>query len=87
MKSYSKFLLILITIVFFTKNIEAQDTTLYEKPSWAAQQLQKMTLEEKIAQIIIIRIHSNKDAQYNARKIKEIEKYQQIGRASCRERV
>ena len=38
-----------------------------------------MTLEEKIAQLIIIRIHSNKDAQYNAQKIKEIEQYQPGG--------
>jgi beta-glucosidase-like glycosyl hydrolase/CubicO group peptidase (beta-lactamase class C family) len=38
-----------------------------------------MTLEEKIAQIIFIRMHSNKDAQYNAQKIKEIEKYQPGG--------
>ena len=80
MKNYPKTPFILIVILFFfTKNVVCQDTTFYEKPSWALQQLQKMTLEEKIAQIIIIRIHSNKDAQYNVQKIKEIEKYQPGG--------
>ena len=80
MINYPKILLFLIIVIFyFTKDVDCQDTAFIEKKDWASQQLQKMTLEEKIAQIIIIRIHSNQDAQYNAQKIKEIEKYQPGG--------
>ena len=70
----------LFSIIFlftFTQSIKCQEIS--TESSWAAQQLQKMSLEEKIGQIIIMRIHSNKDAQYNAQKIKEIEKYQPGG--------
>jgi len=63
----------ILFLLFFTQKTICQET------SWAEQQLQKMTLEEKIAQLIFIRIHSNKDEQYNAQKIKEIEKYQPGG--------
>ena len=66
-------------IFSFIKNVECQQTTFYDDDSWATQQLNTMTLEEKIAQIIFIRMHSNKDAQYNTQKIKEIEKYQPGG--------
>ncbi|MCL2436318.1 MAG: serine hydrolase [Lentimicrobiaceae bacterium] len=69
-----KILLLSIILLFsFIEKTECQPTT------WALQQLQTMTLEEKIAQLIIIRIHSNKDAAYNAQKIKEIEQYQPGG--------
>ncbi|MCL2290695.1 MAG: serine hydrolase [Bacteroidetes bacterium] len=68
----------IIFIFTFIQKVECQQIPLAEE-SWAAQQLQKMTLEEKIAQLIFIRIHSNKDAQYNAQKIREIEKYQPGG--------
>ena len=63
----------------FIEILECQQIPSDKDTSWATQQLQSMTLEEKIAQIIFIRIHSNKDAQYNAQKIKEIEKYQPGG--------
>jgi len=63
----------------FIKTVECQQTSSYSNSSWAKQQLEKMTLEEKIAQIIFIRMHSNKDAQYNIQKIKEIEKFQPGG--------
>jgi len=69
-----KIVLFLILFLFSFTQI-----TICQEISWAEQQLQKMTLEEKIAQIIFIRMHSNKDAQYNAQKIKEIEKYQPGG--------
>jgi beta-glucosidase-like glycosyl hydrolase/CubicO group peptidase (beta-lactamase class C family) len=65
--------------VFFIKKVECQQISFQNEANWAAQQLNKMTLEEKIAQIIFIRMHSNKDEQYNAQKIKEIEKYQPGG--------
>jgi len=74
--------IVLFSIIFiftFIQKVECQPTPFNEDISWAAQQLKKMTLEEKIAQIIFIRMHSNKDAQYNAQKIKEIEKYQPGG--------
>jgi len=71
------FFLIFFFIAFMEK-AECQQIPI-EEESWAAQQFKKMTLEEKIAQIIFIRIHSNKDAQYSAQKIKEIEKYQPGG--------
>jgi len=80
MKHFSKSLLFFIFCLFyFIKSTECRQTSFHEEPSWAVQQFQKMTLEEKIAQLIFIRIHSNKDAQYNAQKIKEIEKYQPGG--------
>ncbi|MCL2245812.1 MAG: serine hydrolase [Lentimicrobiaceae bacterium] len=66
-------------LLIFTKTVDSQEINFNREYSWAAQQLQKMTLEEKIAQLIFIRIHSNKDVQYNAQKIKEIEKFQPGG--------
>ena len=69
------FIIVIFLLFIFIQNTECQKTT----HSWAVQQLEKMTLEEKIAQIIFIRIHSNKDEKYNAQKIKEIEKYQPGG--------
>ena len=73
-------LLFLFPIFLFSfERVGCQPTSFKEEPSWAEQQLQNMTLEEKIAQLIFIRIHSNKDALYNAQKIKEIEKYQPGG--------
>ena len=47
--------------------------------SWAENRLHEMTLEEKIAQITMIRIHSNYDSSYEAAMIKEIEEYQPGG--------
>ena len=72
-------LFFLIFFLVFTKNTECQSVLLNGSSTWAEEQLKKMTLEEKIAQIIFIRIHSNKDSQYNTQKINEIEKYQPGG--------
>jgi beta-glucosidase-like glycosyl hydrolase/CubicO group peptidase (beta-lactamase class C family) len=69
----------LIIFIFISITKAESQQIPFVKESWAVQQLEKMTLEEKIAQIIFIRIHSNKDANYNAQKIKEIEKYQPGG--------
>ena len=44
--------------------------------SWADSILQTLTLEEKIAQLISIRAHSDKDASYNDKLIQQVEKYQ-----------
>ena len=72
-------LIVFICLFSFVKKLECQTINFNNNSSWAEQQLKKMTLEEKIAQLIIIRIHSNKDAQCNTQKIKEIEKYQPGG--------
>lgn len=50
-----------------------------EYEDWAVEILQRMTLEEKIAQITMLRIHSNFDATYEQQMIEEIEKYQPGG--------
>lgn len=46
---------------------------------WAQTQLKQMTLEEKIAQLCILRIHSNFDEVYNQQIIEEIATYQPGG--------
>jgi len=71
--------LFIIFLFNFVNNADGQQVVPNTNTGWAVQQLQKMTLEEKIAQIMIIRIHSNKDVQYNNQKIKEIEKFQPGG--------
>ena len=77
---YQIFFQIFLFIIFSSiEDAKCQSVSFKEDATWAKEQLQKMTLEEKIAQIIFIRIHSNKDAQYNTKKIKEIEKYQPGG--------
>ncbi|MDR0368885.1 MAG: serine hydrolase [Bacteroidales bacterium] len=48
----------------------------HTKPSWADSVLQTLTLEEKIAQLISIRAHSNKNQSYNQEIVKQVEKYQ-----------
>ncbi|MCL2167701.1 MAG: serine hydrolase [Lentimicrobiaceae bacterium] len=80
MKPYFTSLFLLNIVLFsYIEKTECQSFNIEKEANWAVQQLEKMTLEEKIAQIIFIRIHSNRDAQYNAQKIKEIEKYQPGG--------
>ena len=67
--------LLLYFIIFFLNLI-----TFGQEPnisySWANQTLEKMTLEEKIAQLLVIRIHSNFDESYNTKIVADIEKYQ-----------
>lgn len=46
---------------------------------WATYQMEKMTLEEKIAQLCIVRIHSNYDEKYNQQIVSEIETFQPGG--------
>ena len=80
MKRHPFFLLIYIFFSFsLVTKTESQNVIIDDDTGWAVGQLKKMTLEEKIAQLMIIRIHSNKDAQYNIQKIKEIEKFQPGG--------
>ena len=45
------------------------------KLSWADSVLQTLTLDEKIAQLFIIRAHSDKTADYNASLLEQIKKY------------
>lgn len=63
------FLLIYIPFLLFAQTPET-------KYSWAEQKLEQMSLEEKIAQLLIIRIHSNYNETYNAKMVVDIEKYQ-----------
>lgn len=44
--------------------------------SWADSVLARMTLEQKIAQLMVIRLHSDKDSVYNDTITKYIKKYQ-----------
>ena len=46
------------------------------KDSWAKEQLEKMTLEEKIAQLIMVRVHSESNKATHDLKVAEMEKYQ-----------
>ncbi|HQQ21651.1 MAG TPA: hypothetical protein PK471_07050, partial [Bacteroidales bacterium] len=68
------FLLILTVMIPFSLFSQTVSST-----SWAEKQLQKMSLEEKIAQLMVIRIHSNQDENYNLKKIEEIKQYQPGG--------
>ncbi|MBP1672426.1 MAG: Beta-hexosaminidase precursor [Bacteroidetes bacterium] len=65
-------ILILLASLFFCSY--TQTTT--PKYTWANQQLAKMSLEEKIAQLLIIRVHSNFDETYNAKMVNDIQTYQ-----------
>lgn len=51
----------------------------FSEESWAETQLAKMSLEEKIAQLMMIRIHSNYSKEYQDNMVAEIEKYQPGG--------
>jgi len=44
--------------------------------SWVDSTLQNMTLDEKIAQLIMIPVYSNKSASYNSEVVKLVEEYQ-----------
>lgn len=70
MKKISIFLL-----VFISSFVLLGQSSL-PKYTWANQQLARMTLEEKIAQLLIIRIHSNYDETYNAKMVADIQHYQ-----------
>lgn len=68
-----KFVLIIILILLFTNSYTQIENRSF---TWANQQLERMSLEEKIAQLLVIRIHSNFDEKYNAKIVADIEKYQ-----------
>ena len=44
--------------------------------SWVDSVMSKMTLDEKIAQLIMIPVYSNKSASYNSETVKLVEQYQ-----------
>lgn len=70
MKKISIFLLV------FISGLVLLGQSSLPKYTWANQQLARMTLEEKIAQLLIIRIHSNYDETYNAKMVTAIQQYQ-----------
>ena len=52
---------------------------LLTEEAWAENRLKNMSLEEKIAQLMMIRIHSNFSKEYQNNMVEEIEKYQPGG--------
>ena len=66
--------LLIFILIFLNLFLFAQEPITLN--SWANQVLDKMTLEEKIAQLLVIRIHSNFDESYNTKIVADIEKYQ-----------
>jgi beta-glucosidase-like glycosyl hydrolase/CubicO group peptidase (beta-lactamase class C family) len=69
MKKISIFLLV------FISGLVLLGQSSLPKYTWANQQLARMTLEEKIAQLLIIRIHSNFDETYNAKMVADIQHF------------
>ncbi len=55
-------------------NIPENEST--PKITWADSVLRTLTLEEKIAQLIMIRAHSDKNEAYNEKLIQQVEEYQ-----------
>ncbi len=53
--------------------------TVAQTMNWAEEKLHSMSLEEKIAQLTIIRLHSNYDSAYEAAMVEEIAQYQPGG--------
>ncbi len=85
----STFLILTFSQLYFNKDkIEKGNKTILEKSeikgdiysdNWAKKVLEKMTLEEKIAQLMMIRVYSNKDGKYEQDIIDEIAKFQPGG--------
>ena len=85
----STFLILTFSQLYFNKDkIEKGNKTILEKSekkgdiysdNWAKKELEKMTLEEKIAQLMMIRVYSNKDRKYEQDIIDEIAKFQPGG--------
>lgn len=74
----NSFIFCLFIVIFNCNILEAKpkDTHPQNLGDWAEQQLAKMTLDEKIAQLLMIRIHSNFNEKYNSNIIDSIAKYQ-----------
>ena len=73
-------------ISFLDINENNQDTVstkvivaLKREHNWAEIQMKKMSLEEKIAQLMMIRIHSNYGQEYQDNMVALIQKYQPGG--------
>lgn len=64
------FIFICIGNIFFMPSSVAQTNI-----SWADSVLKTLTLDEKIAQLMMIRAHSNKDEAYNQQLVKYVEKH------------
>ena len=78
-KHVIKFVSIILIPIFFLGGtfIEKKEVVLDEvKSSWADSILHTLTLEEKIAQLISIRAHSDKNQSYNQDLVRQVEKYQ-----------
>ncbi len=76
MKKFFLFLIILILYQsIFAEGSDTSNINKSKKYLWANSVFQKMTLEEKIAQIMMIRVHSDNEEFYNKKIIKLISKY------------
>ena len=72
--AFASFLLLGGTKIPSVKGIKNQSSEITY--FWADSVLQTLTLEEKIAQLISIRAHSDKDNAYSDKLIQQVEKYQ-----------
>ena len=74
-----KLFTLLYSFCLLINTLFCQISSSTQKYEWAERQLKQMNLEQKIAQLVIIRIHSNYDEKYNQKIIEEITKYQPGG--------
>ena len=77
---HNKYVITLLTIIFAavsTCSLTSSTTTCSNNNySWADSVFQTLSLDQKIAQLMMIRIHSNKDEKYCQEIINYIDKYQ-----------
>ncbi|MDR2411018.1 MAG: serine hydrolase [Bacteroidales bacterium] len=73
-----KVLILFIVLLFLCGGIISPDNheNNFTKTSWADTILRTLSLEEKIAQLIMIRVHSNKDEAYNKTILEQVKQYQ-----------
>ena len=76
-----KIILIISVLAFFCVSFSHRQTNKFFleeaeiKQTWADSMLKTLSLDEKIAQLIIIRAHSDKTADYNTSLLEQIKKY------------
>lgn len=72
-KFFSK---IVVSLIFMTTLQSYAQTVSFSHAGWADSVLNQLTLEQKIAQLIMVRMHSNKDAVYNDTMVAQIQRFQ-----------
>jgi beta-glucosidase-like glycosyl hydrolase/CubicO group peptidase (beta-lactamase class C family) len=78
LKHTAKIITLLLVILLFCGGTKAKFENIETIPetSWADSVLKTLSLEEKIAQLVMIRAHSNKNKTYNDSLIQQIRRYQ-----------